>query len=73
MASDTVADSAPVPRKPSKKRKHDGEQNNAVNGEGKKLSKEERREAKRLKKLGKEDTTKALIDGNALNLDDRIQ
>lgn len=65
MASESVANGAIANGKSSKKRKHQGEQNEVAEGESKKPSKEERREAKRLKKLAKEDALPTENNGEA--------
>ena len=70
MASELAANGIITNGKESKKRKHRAEQDEIVDGEIKKPSKEERREAKRLKKLAKEEALPRVKSGEAEVVED---
>ena len=72
MASETIANGTLANDKASKKRKHRAEQDGVADGESKKPSREERREAKRLKKLEKEDALPTKAGGEAAVVEDVI-
>ena len=70
MASEPVTNGALANGKASKKRKHRAEQEEVADGESEKPSREERREAKRLKKPAKEDALPMVNSSRAAVVDD---
>lgn len=70
MASEMVMNGALANGKASKKRKHRAEQDEVADGESKKPSREERREAKRVKKLAKEEALSTKAGGEAAVVED---
>ena len=70
MVSEFITNGVLANGKASKKRKHRAEQDEIADGESKKPSREERREAKRLKKLATEETLPTVKSGESATVED---